>query len=484
MIEKALKRYKNLSQEVKASFWFLICGFIQRGISLITTPIFSRLLSTSEYGDFSVFNTWMSVVTIFATLNLASGVYVRGLVKYDDDRKKFTGSLESLFLLCAAICFCVYMLFQDFWNGVFDLDSPFVYVMFVDIIVVAAFHFWSAQQRVDVKYVNLVIFTVINAILRPLAGVIAILLFPDFKLEARIYSMVLVDIVTFDVFFARIFKNGLKVLTTKYWKYALAFNLPLVPHYLSQIILNHSDRLMIKSLVGSSEAGIYSLAYSLASIMVIANTAVINTLTPWMYKKMKAKAYKDIGNNTLPILIFIAFINLTLTAFAPEAIAIFSPSSYHDAIWIVPPVAASTYFIFMYSLFGNFEFYFDKTRFMLIASVSGAALNIVLNYIFIQIYGYYAAGYTTLVCYLLYCVGHYILMRRINKNYMDGVKVYNVKALVGISLVFVLLCGLMMVFYTVFIARLVIYLLLCIIVILNRDKFISIFKEMRAVKKK
>ena len=50
---------------------------------------------------------------------------------------------------------------------------------------------------------------------------------------------------------------------------------------------------------------------------------------------------------------------------------------------------------------------------MMAASVSGAALNIVLNYIFIRRCGYIAAGYTTLVCYLCYCVAHYLMMRRI-----------------------------------------------------------------------
>ncbi|MCD8097561.1 MAG: oligosaccharide flippase family protein, partial [Lachnospiraceae bacterium] len=82
MIKKGIEKYKSLSQEVKASFWFLVCGFLQRGISLITTPIFSRVLSTAEYGDFSVFNTWTNVISIFATLNLASGGYTRGLIKY------------------------------------------------------------------------------------------------------------------------------------------------------------------------------------------------------------------------------------------------------------------------------------------------------------------------------------------------------------------------------------------------------------------
>lgn len=483
MIKKLVDKYNQIPMTVKASFWFLICGFVQRGISMITTPIFSRLLSTGEYGDFSVYQTWYNIIIIFASLNLASGVYMRGLVKYEEDKDRFTGSLQCLYMLTTAICFTIYLLFQPKWNAFFGLDSSFVYAMFIDILAATAYHFWSTQQRVDYKYRNLVIMTVLNAVLRPAVGVVMILLLPDYKLEARIFSMVAVDAITFGPFFFGIFRKGIKVFTTKYWKYALAFNLPLVPHYLSQIVLNQSDRVMIKSLQGSDAAGIYSLAYSVASLMTILNTSVINTLTPWMYKKMKEKEYKQIGSNTIPILLLIAFANFVLVAFAPEVVAIMAPKSYYDAIWVIPPVAVSTYFIFMYSLFSRFEFYFERTRFMMIASVLGACANLVLNYIFIPVYGYYAAGYTTLFCYMLYCIGHYLLMRRIHHKLMDHAKVYDTRLILGITAIFMLLCAVTMSLYRLMIARFILFAVICTIFFVKRREFIALLKMMRAEKK-
>ena len=65
------------------------------------------------------------------------------------------------------------------------------------------------------------------------------------------------------MYFAEMIK-GKKFYSAKFWKHALMFNLPLIPHYLSQTILNSADRIMISSLVGASEAGIYSLAYSIS----------------------------------------------------------------------------------------------------------------------------------------------------------------------------------------------------------------------------
>ena len=95
--------------------------------------------------------------------------------------------------------------------------------------------------------------------------------------------------------------RGLRI-STKYWKYALNYNLPLVPHYLSQTVLNQSDRIMINSIVGSSAAGIYSLAYSASVILTIVNQSVLNSYNPWMYKKIRDKEYDSIGEVSVMLL--------------------------------------------------------------------------------------------------------------------------------------------------------------------------------------
>ena len=52
-----------MPQPVKASIWFLICSFFQKGISTITTPIFTRIMTTAEYGHYNVFMSWMNIIT-------------------------------------------------------------------------------------------------------------------------------------------------------------------------------------------------------------------------------------------------------------------------------------------------------------------------------------------------------------------------------------------------------------------------------------
>ena len=65
-----IKKYNNMAVQAKASIWYTICNFFQKGISFVVVPIYVRLLSTSEYGDWSVFQSWRDILIIFASLNL------------------------------------------------------------------------------------------------------------------------------------------------------------------------------------------------------------------------------------------------------------------------------------------------------------------------------------------------------------------------------------------------------------------------------
>lgn len=475
------KKYNGLSKPLKASFWFLITGFLQKGISVITTPIFTRLLSTSEYGQFSIYNSWAGIITIFATLNLSAGVFMRGLIKFEDDRDTFTSSIQGLTTTTVLICSLIYILFYEFWSSIFDLPFILMVSMFINLLVTPAFQFWSSRQRVDFKYKKLVALTLFNTIATSVIGVIAVRN-SVYKVEARVVSSVVINIVSFGFLYLKQAKAGGTFYNKKYWRYALAFNLPLIPHYLSQVVLSQADRIMINSMCGPSEAGIYSVAYALSMIMLIVNTSVINTLNPWMYKKIEKKKYKEISRVSYIVLGIIATANLILIVIAPEAISVMAPKDYYEAIWIIPPVAASVFFMFMYSLFANFEFYYEKTKFIMLASIIGAILNIVLNYIFIDKFGFIAAGYTTLCCYIIYAFLHYYFMRKINKEYMNETKVYNEKIILCISLGFLALGTVFTMLYTNTILRYIALIVILIIISFNISKISEILKKIKTDK--
>ena len=203
--------------------------------------------------------------------------------------------------------------------------------MFTDMLMAVAFHFWSSKQRVYYKYRSLILITVTNAVIKPAMEITSILIFPD-GVAARIYALTAADVLCFGWLFVTMWTGRIKA-STKYWKYALNYNIPLVPHYLSQIILNQSDRIMIKMLAGAVKAGIYSLAYTLSALMVVLNQAVLNSFNPWMYRQIKDGKYDDINKISMGLLLMMAAGNLCVILLSPELIAIMAPASYHEAVW-------------------------------------------------------------------------------------------------------------------------------------------------------
>lgn len=478
-MQKLLEKYKNLSEPVKASFWFFLCGVLQKGITVITTPIFTRVLDTAEYGAFSVYTSWQSILSVFVTLNLSAGVFTRGLVKNDEDKDRFTASFYGLSTVLVLVNFIIYLIFRSFFNEIFNLTTPIMVCMFLTMWAGGVFSFWSARQRVEYRYRAQVALTLTVSVVQPIIGLLSIYLFPSAKVEARIISITVVSLLAYSWLGINHIRKGRSLYNGHYWSYALKFNIPLVPHYLSQNVLSASDRIMINKYCTTSDAGIYSLAYSLSMLMTIVNTAINNTFSPWLYKCIKEKQFQNIGKISYMLLGLIAVGNLCVIAVTPEIVAIFAPPQYAAAIWAIPPVTLTVFFMFMYTMFANFSFYFAKTNAIAITSCLGAVLNVVLNMIFIPVFGYIAAAYTTLICYVCYTLAHYVLMRRIVKEYLDDVRIYSQTILCALSVVFVLLGFGIMMLYEHTIMRYLFILLTLLVVVSKRKKIMVLLQSFK-----
>lgn len=480
MLKKLFNYYKNMQAPVKASLWFLICGFLQKGISMLTTPLFTRIMTEAEYGRFSVYNTWVGIIQIIVSLNLAAGVYIRGLVKNEKDQERFTSSMLGLSTTCILVWCVIYALFRETINRWLGLSTILMIAMFLQIWTHTAYHFWTNRERGAYRYKKLVALTLIYVILRPLLGMLCVLRADETQqAEARILTTVLVDVVLFSLLFVSMMRRGRQFYHKEYWRYALKFNVPLVPHYLSQILLNQSDRLMINSFCGPAEAAYYSVAYSIAMVLEILNNAVAATMNPWIYKALRDKEYEKVGRISCYVLGVIAMLNLAVVLCAPEIMLILAPKSYQAALWVIPPVTVSVYFSFLYTLFVTVEYHFEKTHYVTIATIIGAVLNIALNALLIPVFGFVAAGYTTLACFILYAFAHYYFMKKVIKQYLEGVSIYNARIIVLIAVALLAGVGVIMLLYKTVVIRYGLLMLILAAMIWKRKMLTGLFLTLK-----
>lgn len=423
-LKKILNKTNNMLEPVRASFWFTICSIINKCIQLITIPIFTRLLTTKEYGEYSIFVSWQSIIIIFATLNLYSNVFNNGMLKYKNDREGFLSALQGLTSTISLFIIGVFIILNDIIADYIGLPTYILIIMMIEIMLMPGYEFWSASERFEYRYKKIIKVTLLIAVLNPIIGFIFVH-FANHKGHARILSVLIVQIIIYGYLYIRNFVNSKKFYDRRYWKYALFLAVPLVPHYLSQILLNQMDRIMISNICGIDKAGIYSVAYSAAMVLQIVGKAIQSSFTPWIYKKIDSGNINQI-KPTVNVLVFIvAVLNFLFICMAPEVIMILGGEKYKQAIYIIPPLISSCYLIFIYSIFCIIEFYYEKNRAMTVVSVCGALTNYIMNFVFIRMFGYYAAGYTTLLSYIFFVVAHFFVMKKaltdnsINDNIFD-----------------------------------------------------------------
>ena len=120
----------------------------------------------------------------------------------------------------------------------------------------------------------------------------------------------------------------------------------------------------------------------------------------------------------------------------------------------------------------------------MVASVSGAVLNLVLNVICINLFGYIAAAYTTLICYMFFAFAHYIIMRLICREYLNNIEIYDMKFIIILSIIVVLMSIIFTFTYGNMLIRYLIIAIICTAAFWKRNLFISSIRELKKGKKK
>lgn len=183
-----LSKRRVLSEPVKASVWYMICNVLNKGIALLSTPIFTRLLTEEQYGKFAIFQSWYSIILIFTSLNIFMGGYTKGLLLYRDDKERLTSSLLSLTTLITCCFGIVYLINIDFWTDVFELSPMLMSAMFLELIVMPAVEFWAAKEKFDFKYKKYVLISLLATAFSLCGGILAVIN-TSHKLEARIFQI-------------------------------------------------------------------------------------------------------------------------------------------------------------------------------------------------------------------------------------------------------------------------------------------------------
>ncbi len=475
---KKLTRFKDIPVEAKASTAYALCSVLQNCLAFITLPIFARLLTTEEFGDYTIYASWMAVLVIFVTLNLPYGSFSTAMVKFEDERDKYIASVETICIVLASIFLLIYFPFRGLWNRLFELPTYLVLIMFMEMLGNAGILFWSGKKMFEYKYKGVVWVTLLVSVVSPVLAYIMVIN-SDERGYARIVGYAVVKIVVGGIIYIANLVKGKSLFRKDFWVYALSFNLPLVFYYLSQVIFNQSDRIMISHYIDKSAAGMYGAAYTLAIVLNFVLTAINNSYVPWFFGKLKEKKQKDNQSISCMVATLMAILLSGVIWLAPEIISIMAGKKFLPAVGVVPPVAMSLLLLFYAQLFINVEFFYEKKGLLVIASIFSALINIGLNAIFIPLCGYVAAGYTTLFSYLVFAIANYYAMKKVLKEKEVENNAYNIKFLILIFAVFCITSFIAGLLYDYYIIRYSVIAVVMILMIANYKKILKYVNVIR-----
>lgn len=417
------RKIKSNNKVVKAGIGYTVGNYLLKGINFLTVPLFTRIMSTSDYGVFNIYGTYDSIISVFIALALHSCLN-NAKYKYKENFDRFVSSILLIPIIVLSVLLVVANVFCSTFVRILDINRFLINILLIHSFANSIITIFNTKIGIDYQYKSFLKISYINTISNIVLSLVLMqTLFTNEKYSGRIVGSALPMIVIAVYIYVISFKKAKPRYDKEYWKFGVSYSLPIIPHGLSQIVLSSFDKIMIKSIVGVSEAGIYSLGGNIEQIVQVTKTSLDMVWGPWFYEKMQKKDYSEIKKYSSFYAFFMfVFISCLMLA-APELVFIMGAPDYQDAKYVVVPLLNCTFFTFLYTLPSTVEYYYQQTKMIALGTVGAAILNIVLNLLFIRLYGYRAAAYTTLTAYVIYFVFHYYIAKKIAKMQIFNTKV-------------------------------------------------------------
>ena len=89
------------NKALNSGIWFTVSNFFTKAVGFLTTPIFTRMLTKSEFGDFSNIQTWLMILAYITSLNL-EGSLIRATHEHKKDLDSYVFSMITLSAISTA----------------------------------------------------------------------------------------------------------------------------------------------------------------------------------------------------------------------------------------------------------------------------------------------------------------------------------------------------------------------------------------------
>lgn len=423
------------------AIWYSIGAFVLQGINLITAPVFSNLLEPGDYGVISVYLLWVAIFGIIISCQFHSS-FNNAVTTFGAE--KLNSYIYTVTRVCgiptiALISFALF--FPSAAEKALNLDIGMIYLAIINSFFFAIINISTTKYICLANKKSYLFLSLSTGVLSVAVSIAMVMLMRDNRALGRALGYMLGYAIVGVVCLLIIIKNR-GVERQGFIRFALPISLPLIIHEIAHLLSGQASRYFLSILVSDEAAGVYSFAYSIGSVSIVAAGAFNNAWTPWYFKMTKQDETLSINIMARKYIMIFGMLICGMICVTPEIIKFVTPESYWDGIKSVPIILMSGFCVALFNVVSNYEVYKEKTRYISYASVAACVINMALNMLLIPRVGMIGAAAATLISYLLQLITAII----VGKFVIKGINLEIKNVMRGMALVtaFVVMCYLCM----------------------------------------
>lgn len=362
-------------------------------------PLYTRFLTTSDYGKLDIIQTTISLLIPLITLQAVEAVF-----RYSIDMKE-RGNVSTVLVNGLLLCF-VGMIVSLLLYPVFKKFEPFssyvgffYAIMFLSMTDSIMKQFVRGLGKTTVFVVSDLAYTV-----SVVSFSILFLIVVRLGLQGYFLSMVLAHLVSIVVLltFGNVVENlGFRSFDRSLLKSMLIYSVPLIPNGLMWWVMSVSDRYMLTYFIGFDATGIYSVSYKFPSLITLVNSIFFMAWQLSAMEEYGRDGYERFYRNVFGALSSLLLVSTSFVlVILKPLLMIFVAEAFYESWKYVPLLLVGTVFQAFSSFFGTNYTASKKTKGAFSTSVVGAIVNIGINFALIPIWGIQAAAFSTMAAYV------------------------------------------------------------------------------------
>ncbi len=414
-----LKKYNQIrtNKTIFNGFIFTVFSFMGTGVNFILLLVLSKFLSPSEYGYLNLFNTFITLMTIFVSINMEKII----VINYFKVNKLYTGETITGILIISiilALLYClVILLFNNQLEAELGFSSIFLCIAIgyclLNLLSNMNLAIWKAEANPKLYGIYSFSICFFN-----FAITVLFLVFFDLGWISRAMAQfgvsLLFGLLSVIIMYKRGFIGGNIRIRLHNMKEALVFGIPLIPNTLSWWAMQGINRFLINSYYGPAEVGLYSFATNFSNIIQIIATSFVQSWHVDVYERLtkKEEGYIEYLSGFTRKMICVYFaITICMYVLSIMFIPIIFPK-YTDSLKFLAPLCIGAFAHCINQLFVCYLLYYKKTNILMNITIIVSAINVGLGFVLIQ-YNLLMAAYINMISESLIAIMYIIKSRRL-----------------------------------------------------------------------